>query len=62
MDPKIIHSEAFPTLSTSAPNSGVNTTVKNGIIVITHLALSSSIPKRGITIDVPNFLNEMMQQ
>ena len=45
-----------------APNRGVNTTVKNGIMVITHLALSSSMPKRGITMEVPNFLKLMMQQ
>ena len=60
--PVIIHSVAFPTLSTRAPKRGVKTTVKNGIMVITHFALSTSIPKRGITMAVPNFLNEMMQQ
>ena len=60
--PEIIHREPCPTLSTNSPKSGANTTVKNGIIETIHPALSAGMSKRGMRIDVANFLNEIIQQ
>ena len=60
--PRIIQVVALPTLSTSAPKSGVKITGAKAIIEIITEAVEASRPKRGMMIEVPNFLKLMTQQ
>ena len=60
--PVIIQVVALPTLSTRAPKSGVKSTGAKAIIEIITEAVESSRPKRGMMIEVPNFLKLITQQ